>query len=197
MTCFLKRLGPILLPFSAVIFTDKSIYRLPPSVTDLDPRRTTDNMKTTHTISATIFLSKHVDVGGALNFGGLGWQNISDGDREGEPDPEPTEIDKSWNSRIAFDIVSNLRDPSQLKGIHALQLQGELVIEVWSPTSFYPSYFFQKPNRELVNLTSSKTLQPVTSNLWSFGLLPLSPLETWLTVIFTSMLLLMHTTRLS
>ena len=136
MTCFLKRLGPILLPFSAVIFTDKSIHRLPPSVTDLDPRRTTDNMKTTHTISAITFLSKNVDVGGALNVGGLSRQNTSDGDREGESDPEPTEIDKSWNSRIAFDIVSNLRDPSQLKGIHALQLQGELVIEVGSPT-FY------------------------------------------------------------
>jgi len=100
-------------------------------------RRFTDKMKT-HMLSSSTLLSKNVDVGGALNVRGSSQQNTSDGDREGEPNPESTEIDKSWSSRIAFDIVSNLHDPSQPKGIQALQLQGELMIEVWIPTDFYP-----------------------------------------------------------
>jgi len=148
MTCLLKRLGPILLPFSAVIFTDKSFHFLPSSPADLYAvvhtmsRRFTDNMKT-HMLSSSTLLSKNVDMGGALNVRGSSQQNTSDGDREGEPNPESTEIDKSWSSRIEFDIVSNLHDPSQPKGIQALQLQGELMIEVWIPTDFYPSYFLR------------------------------------------------------
>jgi hypothetical protein len=138
MTCLLKRLGPILLPFPALIFTDKSFHRLPSSTADVNAiirtlyRGLTDDRKTTHTIAATTFLLKNVD----MNVGGSSQRNTSDGDREGEPDPEPTESDKSWNSRIAFDIVSNLHDPSRLEDIQALRLQGELMIEVGSPTGF-------------------------------------------------------------
>ena len=149
MTCLLKRLGPILLPFSAIIFTDKSFHCLPSSTADLDAivctmsRGFTDDMKTTHTISASTFLSKNVDMGGALNVGGLSHQNTSDGDREGETNPGPTEINKSWNSRIAFDIVSDLHDPSQPKGIQALQLQGEIIIEVWNTLAFIHHTFLR------------------------------------------------------
>ena len=93
-------------------------------------RSLTDDMKTTHTISPSTFLSKNVDMGEASNVGGSSQQNTSDSNKKGRPNLEPTEINKSWNSRIAFDIVSDMHDPSQSKGIQILQLQGELVIEV-------------------------------------------------------------------
>ena len=67
----------------------------------------TDDMKTTHMLSSSDSLSKNVEMGGVLNVGS----------KQGEPNPEPTEIDKSWNSKIAFDIVSDLHDPSQPEGI--------------------------------------------------------------------------------
>ena len=129
IACLLKHLRPILLPFSAIIFTDKSVHHLPSTYLCyplIDVRPT--HMIASHTISSSTSLSKYVDMDGALNVGSIA-KNTSDGDKV----DERTEIDKSWNSRIVLNIVSDLHDPSQPDGIQSLQLQGEILIKVWTP----------------------------------------------------------------
>ena len=169
MAALLSHLAPILAPFPALIVTDKSFHCLPSSVADLNAiartmiHRFTDNIETTREISSSISLSKNVDTGGSSS------QNASDSGKGSEPypTPEPPEIDGSWNSKIAFNIVSDLHDPSKPQGIQTLQLQGKLMIEVYS-LSLISSHSSHNLNREPLKPHSPNNLQPAALNSRNF-----------------------------
>ncbi len=67
-----------------------------------------------------------------------------DNSKEGGTDPEPEspDIDGSWDTRISFDVLSNLTEASKADSapFQTLQIRGEVMIQVWTPC-ILPSYF--------------------------------------------------------
>ena len=152
MTSFLSRLSPALEQFSAFVFTDKSMYRLPSALPDFQEIARIATRKSAEGLPSGFSLSQNVDMDGSLNVGstsGQGGNGKDDSRRKGkeredpdrfvppdsgkeggDPDPESPgpESGDARDAEISFRVITHLHQRTE--PFQDLQVKGTLKIKV-------------------------------------------------------------------
>lgn len=154
MTSFLSRLLPALEQFSAFVFTDKSMYRLPSALSDFARIARIFTRETAHVLPSSFStLASNTDAGGPTSLGGPSGQGGNgkddstkkdkeredperftppDSSKEGKGDPvsESTGLDssKARDAKISFRVATHLHQRTE--AFQDLEARGTLKIKV-------------------------------------------------------------------